>query len=76
MADRYVVTVDVRALVPVLQRCVALPVSCAFSRHLDAMLRDQAAVELHEPLPGSGFTWRAVPSIELLRLLEDHEARV
>jgi len=70
------ISFDVQLAGEVLARLDRLPVTPGLWRHIEAMARDGAMFEVHRALPGTGCTHRIVPSIQVLRLLEQHEARV
>lgn len=71
-ATRLTVTIDVSLIVQTVRRLKSLPYSPVLERHLDALDRERGLVELQAPAPGTDCTWRAVPSVQLLRVLESY----
>lgn len=65
-------SVDMTVVHEIIARLRAGRRSIGFWRHLQSLIVDGCAIELHDPLPGSGFDVRAVPSIQLVRLLCAH----
>ena len=64
------ISVDLSLIPPIADRLAVLTRrSAAIRRHLDALVRDGGAVEARR----CGGTVRVVPSVQLLRLLEQHE---
>jgi len=76
MASVVRITFDMGVVLNVLGRLHRLPETAELFRHLEALVRDDAAFEVQAAPAGTGCTHRIVPSIQLLRLLEQHEARV
>lgn len=71
MASLHVtVTVDMSLITPIVDRLADMLRTPALARHFEALRRDRGLVELQAPALGSGFTCRAVQSIQLLRLLD------
>lgn len=66
------VFIDVRPILAAIERVMQLQLTQQLCRHVEAMLRDGAVYEIQT----AGEGYRIVPSIQLLRLLEQHEARV
>ncbi len=70
------ISFDLRLVAGVLERARNIRSTPGLRRHLEAIVRDGAAFEMQRAPAESGCTYRIVPSIQLLRLLEQHEARV
>lgn len=66
------VAIDCSLVLQVARRLAAAPHDPALIRHLEALMREEGMVELQHPAPGSGYTFRAVPSVQLLRVLESY----
>lgn len=69
------ISFDVRLADDVVKRLKQLPATPALWRHIQAMVRDGAVFEVHRLPTSTGWTHRIVPSIQVLRLLEQYEAR-
>lgn len=69
---RVQITVDLSLIVPIACRLAAVHRPPRLRQHLDALMREEGMVELQHPAPGSGYTFRAVPSVQLLRVLESY----
>lgn len=65
-------TVDMSLVYEIIRRLRRAPRPDTFWRHLQALVADGCAIEMHDPMPGSGFDVRAVPSIQFARLLGEH----
>lgn len=63
--------IDARPILAAIDRIMQLQITPQLCRHVEAMLRDGAVYEIQP----AGEGYRIVPSIQLLRLLEQHEAR-
>jgi hypothetical protein len=61
--------IDLSLVLQVARRLAAAPHDPALILHLEALMRERGMVELQGPAPGSWCTWRAVPSVQLLRVL-------
>lgn len=64
--------VDMRLIDEIIRRLRLAARPQSFWRHLQALVRDGCAIEMHDPMPGSGYDVRAVPSIQCVRLLAAH----
>lgn len=69
---RMQISIDLSLIVSIACRLAATEKTPALRRHLEALMREQGMVELQPPAPGSGYTYRAVPSVQLLRVLETY----
>lgn len=69
MAAAAQITIDLRLVLQIARRMAEAPSNPELIRHLEALMREQGMIELQGPAPGSGCTWRAVPSVQLLRVL-------
>jgi len=69
MAAAAQITIDLSLVLQIARRLADAPRNPGLIRHLEALMREQGMIELQGPAPGSGCTWRAVPSVQLLRVL-------
>lgn len=69
------IRVDMSVVNGVLDRLDRLPKATGLVRHVEALARDDAAFEVQSAPLSTGCTHRIVPSIQMLRLLEQYEAR-